>query len=142
MIEKYETKDEAGTFEIAATFAKTIKPSDIIALTGELGTGKTVFARGVASALGVKEKVTSPTFTLINEYHGDFVIYHMDFYRLDNLKEILDIGVDDYFFRESICLIEWAEKMGEMFPEEAIWVIFRHLKNNYREIKIKRHEYQ
>jgi len=139
MIERYETKDEASTLRVAATFAKTLKVRDIIALTGELGTGKTVFAGGVAHALGVKDKVTSPSFTLINEYNGDFLIYHMDFYRLNNLKEILDIGVDDYFFSESICLVEWAEKMGIMFPDKAIWIMFKHLKNNHREIKIKRY---
>ncbi len=138
MIEKFETKDEEGTLRVASAFAKTLRQGSIIALTGELGAGKTVFARGIALTLGVKEKVTSPTFTLINEYHGDFVIYHMDFYRLESLKEILDIGVDDYFFNEGICLVEWAEKMGNLFPAEATWIMLRHLINNNREIKIER----
>ncbi|GAI77347.1 unnamed protein product, partial [marine sediment metagenome] len=86
----------------------------------------------------VKEKVTSPSFTLINEYHGYIPVYHMDFYRLNNLKEILDLGVEDYFYSESICLVEWAEKMGDMFPEEAIKVMIKHIKNSHRDISIER----
>jgi tRNA threonylcarbamoyladenosine biosynthesis protein TsaE len=140
MINCFETKEEADTLKIAYSFGKTLKPGIVIALTGELGAGKTVFARGVASALGVKDKVTSPSFTLINEYHGDIPVYHMDFYRLNSLKEILDLGVEDYFFSESICLVEWAEKMGDMFPEEAIKVMIKHKKNNHREICIERYE--
>ncbi len=98
MIEKYSTEDVNGTLKVAASFAGTLDRGAVVALTGELGTGKTVFTKGVAQALGVKEKVTSPSFTLINEYHGDIDIYHMDFYRLNSIKEILDIGVEDYFF--------------------------------------------
>ena len=99
-----------------------------------------VFARGVARAIGVKDNVTSPSFTLINEYKGDFVLYHMDFYRLNSVKEILDIGVEDYFYSDSICLVEWAEKMNDMFPENAIWVIIRHKGNRHREITIEKPE--
>ncbi|MBA7648167.1 tRNA threonylcarbamoyladenosine biosynthesis protein TsaE [subsurface metagenome] len=138
MIEKFETKDEAGTLKIAYSFGKTLKPGIVVALIGELGTGKTVFARGVANALGVKEKVISPSFTLINEYHGYIPVYHMDFYRLNSLKEILDLGVEDYLYSDSICLVEWAEKMGNMFPEEAIKVMIKHIKNSHRDIYIER----
>ena len=138
MTEKFETKDETGTLKIAYSFGKTLKPGIVVALMGELGTGKTVFARGVANALGVKEKVTSPSFTLINEYHGYIPVYHMDFYRLNSLREILDLGVEDYFYSESICLVEWAEKMGDMFPEKSIKVIIKHIKNSHRDICIER----
>ena len=138
MTEKFEAINEAGTLKIAYSFGKTLKPGIVVALIGELGTGKTVFARGVANALGVKEKITSPSFTLINEYHGYIPVYHMDFYRLNNLREILDLGVEDYFYSESICLVEWAEKMGDMFPEEAIKVMIKHIKNSHRDICIER----
>ena len=138
MTEKFETKDEAGTLKIAYSFGKSLKPGIVVALIGELGTGKTVFARGVANALGVKEKVISPSFTLINEYHVHIPVYHMDFYRLNSLKEILDLGVEDYFYSDSICLVEWAEKMGDMFPDEAIKVMIKHIKNNHRDIYIER----
>ncbi len=138
MIEKYSTEDVNGTLKVAASFARTLDRGAVVALTGELGTGKTVFTRGVAQALGVKEKVTSPSFTLINEYHGDIDIYHMDFYRLNSIKEILDIGVEDCFFDNSICLVEWAEKMGDLLPDSTIKVLIRHIEKNYREIIIER----
>ena len=140
MIETFVTKNETDTLKVASAFAMNLKPGSIVALTGELGVGKTVFARGVARAIGVKENVTSPSFTLINEYHGDFVLYHMDFYRLNSVKEILDIGVEDYFYSNSVCLVEWAEKMSDMFPENAIWVIIRYKENSHREITIKKPE--
>ncbi|HDY87488.1 MAG TPA: tRNA (adenosine(37)-N6)-threonylcarbamoyltransferase complex ATPase subunit type 1 TsaE [bacterium] len=140
MIEKYITKDVTGTLKLASSFAQTLVPGTVVGLTGELGTGKTVFTKGMAQALGVKEKVTSPTFTLINEYHGDVVLYHMDFYRLNSQQEILDIGVEEYFFSDCICVVEWAEKMGEMFPDSSIKVIIRYLNNNDREIEIERPE--
>ena len=138
MTEKYITNDVTGTFDVASSFANTLKPGAVVSLTGELGSGKTVFAKGVARALGVKDNVVSPTFTLINEYHGDEVIYHMDFYRLNSLEEILNIGVDDYFFSDGICLVEWAEKMGKIFPDNAIKVVIIHVKGNNREIIIER----
>lgn len=140
MIETFVTEDEEGTLKVASAFARDLKPGSVVALTGELGAGKTVFARGVASAIGVKDNVTSPSFTLINEYQGDFVLYHMDFYRLNSVKEILDIGVEDYFYSDSICLVEWAEKMNDMFPENAIWVKIRLKENSHREIKIEKPE--
>ncbi|MFC1541979.1 tRNA (adenosine(37)-N6)-threonylcarbamoyltransferase complex ATPase subunit type 1 TsaE [Candidatus Latescibacterota bacterium] len=138
MIEKFETKDEDGTLEIAYSFGKTLTPGTVIALNGELGAGKTVFTRGVAKAFNVEEKVTSPTFTLINEYKGEIPIYHMDFYRLNSIKEILDIGVEDYFYGDGICLVEWAEKMGEIFPEKAVTIVIKLSKNNNRDIVIER----
>ncbi len=140
MIEKYSTTDVVGTLDVAASFAKTLGPGAIVALTGELGTGKTVFTQGVAHALGIKEKVTSPSFTLINEYHGDIAMFHMDFYRLNSIKEILDIGVEDYFFDNNICLVEWAEKMGDLLPDTTIRIVIRHIKKNCREITIERPE--
>jgi len=138
MTETYITRDVPGTLELAATFALTLAPGSVVALTGELGAGKTVFTRGVAEALGVRDRVTSPTFTLINEYHGAYTVYHMDFYRLTTIDEMLDIGVDDYFFDDGICIVEWAEKMGELLPESAVKVTIRHRDNTRREITIER----
>jgi tRNA threonylcarbamoyladenosine biosynthesis protein TsaE len=138
MIEKFESTDESGTLDIAFSFGRTLAPGTVIALNGELGTGKTVFTRGVAKALNVDEKVTSPTFTLINEYSGDIPVYHMDFYRLNNEKEILDLGVEDYFYGDGICLVEWAEKLGEAFPAEAVSIEIKHVDNNRRTITIER----
>jgi len=98
MIERHISRSESETIKIAHNFAQSLVPGSVVALFGELGTGKTVFARGVARYLEVKQQVTSPTFTLINEYGGTIPLYHMDLYRLNNLPEIEDIGVEDYFY--------------------------------------------
>ena len=118
---------EAETLAIAREFARTLRPGTVVSLAGELGAGKTVFAKGICDALGVGEKVTSPTFTLIHEHRaGNMVVYHMDFYRLGTPKEILDIGVEDLFYGNGICLVEWAENMGELFPRQAVTVTIEH----------------
>ncbi len=138
MMERYETRNENDTRSVASEFSRTLKPGDIVALEGALGAGKTVFVKGITQAFGVRERVTSPTFTLINEYRGEHVIYHMDFYRLNTPEEIRDIGVEDYFYNSGICLVEWAEKMGDIYPETAIKVSIRHTGDNSREITIER----
>ena len=135
---KYITKDEVGTLEVAGVLARTLRPGTVVALIGELGTGKTVFARGMAMALGVEEKVTSPTFTLIHEYHGSIPLYHMDLFRMNSVEEMLDIGVEDYFFSGGICVVEWAEKLEELFPHDAICVTIKHCGITHREIEIER----
>jgi len=133
---KYITKDEEGTLEVAGMLARTLRPGAVVALIGELGTGKTVFARGVARALGIGEKVTSPSFTLIHEYHGSIPLYHMDLFRMNSVEEMLNIGIEDYFSCDGICIIEWAEKMKELFPQDAVCVTLKHLGNTHREIDI------
>ena len=138
MTERFETSSEAETLKRAVEFASTLKPGDVVALSGELGAGKTVFARGIARAFGVEDEVASPTFTLINEYRGKHVLRHMDFYRLNSPREILDIGVEDYFYDDGICLVEWPEKLGTLFPPDAIRVIIRHTGAENREIAIER----
>lgn len=137
-MDRYLSRSEAETLAIATEFAATLRPGDVVALIGDLGAGKTVFTRGVAAALGITGEVTSPTFTLIQEYRGLIPLYHMDLYRLNSEREILDIGVEDYFYGDGICLVEWAEKLGEMFPVDAIRVVIRHVDNRSREITIER----
>jgi len=134
------TKDEEETLELAAAFAGTLETGNVVALFGELGSGKTVFARGIARALGITEKITSPTFILINEFHGSIPLYHMDLYRMDSIQEIQDIGVEDYFYGDGICVVEWAEKLGELYPENAIRVRLKHLGDTNREIEIERQD--
>ena len=138
MTETYETNSEQGTIDVAFSFGKALKPGTVVALKGELGAGKTVFTRGVAKSRKVTGNVTSPTFTLINEYSGDIPVYHMDFYRLNSEREILNIGVEDYFYGDGICLVEWAEKLGAWFPENAVLIEIRHVGNNRRSITIER----
>jgi tRNA threonylcarbamoyladenosine biosynthesis protein TsaE len=134
------TAGERETLDVASSFAGTLVPGDVVALTGDLGAGKTVFARGVARTFGVTAEVTSPTFTLIHEYHCSPPLYHMDLYRMDSIDEIRNIGVEDYFYGDGVCLVEWAEKLGELYPAEAIKVEIKHLGGDRREITIERFE--
>ncbi len=114
--------------------------NDIFCLVGDLGTGKTVFSKGFAKGLLLEEDITSPTFTILNEYQdARFPFYHFDVYRLKNSDEFFDLGFDEYLFNGGVCLIEWAETIRDAMPENAIWVsIEKNLSKgeNYRIIKI------
>ena len=118
-----ETHDPEETFEVGRTIGLNAKPGQIYTLTGDLGVGKTVFTQGVAAGLGITEPVNSPTFTIIQEYEdGRLPFYHFDVYRIGDLEEMEEIGYDDYFFGQGICLIEWAELIEEILPEKRIEV--------------------
>ena len=118
-----ETHDPEETFEVERTIGMNAKPGQIYTLTGDLGVGKTVFTQGVAAGLGITEPVNSPTFTIIQEYEdGRLPFYHFDVYRIGDLEEMEEIGYDDYFFGQGICLIEWAELIEEILPEKRIEV--------------------
>lgn len=101
-------------------FGKLLKPGDIVCLNGDLGAGKTTMTKSIGIGLGVEEYITSPTFTLINMYKGRMVVYHFDVYRLENVDELYDLGFDEYFFGEGVCIIEWAEKIDRLIPEDRI----------------------
>ena len=118
-----ETYDPEETFEVGRKIGMNAKPGQIYTLTGDLGVGKTVFTQGVAAGLGITEPVNSPTFTIIQEYEdGRLPFYHFDVYRIGDLEEMEEIGYDDYFFGQGICLIEWAELIEEILPEKRIEV--------------------
>lgn len=118
-----ETHDPEETFEVGRKIGMNAKPGQIYTLTGDLGVGKTVFTQGVAAGLGITEPVNSPTFTIIQEYEdGRLPFYHFDVYRIGDLEEMEEIGYDDYFFGQGICLIEWAELIEEILPEKRIEV--------------------
>ena len=118
-----ETHDPEETFEVGRTIGMNAKPGQIYTLTGDLGVGKTVFTQGVAAGLGITEPVNSHTFTIIQEYEdGRLPFYHFDVYRIGDLEEMEEIGYDDYFFGQGICLIEWAELIEEILPEKRIEV--------------------
>ena len=118
-----ETHDPEETFEVGRTIGMNAKPGQIYTLPGDLGVGKTVFTQGVAAGLGITEPVNSPTFTIIQEYEdGRLPFYHFDVYRIGDLEEMEEIGYDDYFFGQGICLIEWAELIEEILPEKRIEV--------------------
>lgn len=101
---------------VGETLAKTLSPSTVVALFGELGAGKTAFVRGLARGLGVAERVTSPTFTIVNEYaSGRLPLFHFDMYRLKSADELFDIGWEDYLARAGVCVVEWSENVPDAF---------------------------
>ena len=139
-MERFESRSEAETIQIAMEFAKKLRPGDIVALSGDLGAGKTAFIKGVVKSFGIVDKVSSPTFTIVNQYDGDLTIYHFDAYRLENISRDECDWLDDYFFDDGVCLIEWAENIKDVLPSGYITINIR--KNaekgeDYREILIE-----
>ncbi|MEX0844250.1 MAG: tRNA (adenosine(37)-N6)-threonylcarbamoyltransferase complex ATPase subunit type 1 TsaE, partial [Balneolaceae bacterium] len=125
------------TIEAGFEFGKQLKPGDVVCLDGDLGAGKTHFVKGVASFFGVEpEDVSSPTYTLIHEHSGTIPVYHFDCYRLKNEEEALEIGAEEYFYGDGVCLIEWPEKINSLIPDEAIWIKISHLSDFKRKISI------
>ena len=114
----YKSNSPKETQNIAKAFAKTLKPGDVLALSGDLGVGKTAFVQGLAEALGVPEPISSPTFTIVNCYSAKYPIYHFDVYRIDNSEEMYDIGYEEYVYSEGITIIEWAEKIADILPKK------------------------
>ena len=108
------------TEQFGEKLGKVLKKGDILCLNGDLGAGKTTLTKSIGLGLGVEEYITSPTFSLINEYRGNLPVYHFDVYRLENVDELDDLGFDEYFFGEGVCIIEWAEKIENMLPKEII----------------------
>lgn len=118
-------------------FAKQLKSGDVVCLKGNLGAGKTHFVKGIASFFGIDStKVHSPTFTLINEYHGSTSLYHFDCYRINSEQEALEIGTKEYLYADGISVVEWPEKIRTLLPIESIWVHIAYVKEHQREITI------
>ena len=143
--EKYiETKvlNTDKTQKIAEQFARELHPGDVVAFYGDLGTGKTFFIKALCRALGVEQEATSPSFTIINEYHTKegLYIYHFDFYRIENEAELVNLGLDEFFYNDYLCFIEWADRIEKELPENCWNVHLEFLKNKPegRKIVIKK----
>lgn len=136
-----ETRTPEETFALGKKIGEHARPGQIYTLNGDLGVGKTVFTQGVAAGLGIFEPICSPTFTIIQEYEsGRLPFYHFDVYRIGDIEEMEEIGYDDYFFGQGICLIEWAELIEEILPRERIRVrIEKNLEEgfDYRRITVE-----
>lgn len=117
---KHITKNERETEALGEEFAKSLKPRTVVALRGEMGAGKTVFVRGVAKGLGIDARVTSPTYTIVNEYNTTPPMFHFDLYRLGSADELFEIGFDDYLARGGICLIEWFENAEDEYSPDIV----------------------
>lgn len=119
-------------------FAGNVKPGDIVALTGDLGSGKTLFVKGLAAALGSAAPATSPTFTLIHEYSGGRLpVYHFDFFRVEGRQSAERLGLDEYFFGDGVSVIEWADRFSDLIPESARWISFETKSETQRAITAK-----
>lgn len=128
---KYTSRCEEDTLELAENIESEKFPGMVICLNGELGSGKTVFVKGFAKALGIQETVTSPTFSLVKEYHdGEMSLFHMDVYRMEDSKE--NFGLDDYLNQDGVCIIEWPEMIEEQLPEERLDVKIKVIDDDVR----------
>jgi tRNA threonylcarbamoyladenosine biosynthesis protein TsaE len=130
------TRSEEETRKIGRAIGKSLLPGDVICLVGELGSGKTTITQGIAQGLEVRGSVCSASFKLINEYRGRIPVYHFDLFRLDKLSEVEELGYREYFYNQGVTIIEWAEKIKPLWPEERMEIELRIISENNREIDI------
>ena len=133
---KIITSNENETVVAGEKLGRELQSGAVVALYGGLGAGKTAFTRGIASGLGINSSVSSPTFTIVNEYHGEVPLFHFDMYRLESENELFDIGWDDYLDRDGVCVVEWSEKVPGAFPSGTIVVKIDNLGDNSRRLEI------
>ena len=134
---QYITNSPEETEQVAAAFAQTLSPGTVIAYEGDLGAGKTAFTRGLAKGLGITDMVTSPTYTIVNEYlSGKLPLFHFDMYRLASSDDLWDIGWEDYLDRGGICAVEWSENVADAM-ENALRVRIEKLDENARKITVE-----
>lgn len=117
---KLESNSAEETFEIGRKLGEKAEAGGVFCLFGDLGVGKTVFTKGFAAGLGVTDTVNSPTFTIVQEYEGRLPFYHFDVYRIEEPEEMEEIGYEDYFYGDGVCMIEWAGQIEELLPKEAV----------------------
>jgi tRNA threonylcarbamoyladenosine biosynthesis protein TsaE len=134
---KVVTKSAEETFELAQNFEAEKFPNMIICLAGDLGAGKTLFAKGIAQAIGIEENITSPTFTIIKEYEGELPLFHMDVYRLEGNTD--GIGIEEYFTKGGVVVIEWADTIKDILPEERLDIKIKVIDENKRAFIITPH---
>ena len=125
------------TQEFGARLGELARPGDIFLLVGKLGAGKTCLTQGIARGLGIREYAASPSFVVVRELYGWLPLYHMDFYRLDNLEEIAELGLDDYFYGKGVSVVEWAEKGLSLLPPEHLLIEMSYLSDTRRRLKLK-----
>jgi len=135
---RIRTKSAAETIRFGEQFARCLRRGHVVGLMGDLGAGKTCMIQGVCRGLGVHEPVTSPSFVIINVYRGaDAPVYHFDLYRIAEPDELLELGCEEYFYGDGICLVEWAERAGALLPEEAIIVELRWAGDEERDLVVR-----
>ena len=131
------SKSPKETLALGEKLSRKLKPGDIVCLFGQLGSGKTVLTKGIAKGLGFKDSdVSSPTFTFLNIYKARMPLYHFDLYRIEGLAELHEIGMDDFLYGDGICVIEWAEKLGNLLPKDCLEIKISHKNETSRVLDI------
>lgn len=129
------TTSAEETVALGRELAQQLQPGDILALYGDLGAGKTHLVKGICEGLGITPgTVTSPTFTLVNEYAGSLPVYHFDVYRIERIEELFELGYEDYFFSDGVTLVEWPEKIESLLPGYTLRIRLTHKSENERQI--------
>lgn len=124
------------TRHIGGTVGQAAMPGDVILLEGKLGAGKTCLTQGIAAGLGIDDYVVSPSFVLVREYRGRLPLYHIDFYRLDTIEEVAELGLDDYLCGPGVCVVEWAEKGLAVLPSEHLLIQMQHVAPTKRKLRL------
>ena len=137
MKKEFITHGEQETFKTGEELGASVKQGDIFALYGDLGTGKTILAKGIARGLGIEEEITSPTFLLLEIHKGRIPMYHFDLYRIGNSNELDEYGFDEYWHGDGVSVIEWADKTGDTLPSSAIKIFITRINNMERKIIIE-----
>jgi tRNA threonylcarbamoyladenosine biosynthesis protein TsaE len=141
MENEFVTTSPEETIARGKEFMDLLQPGDVVCLQGDLGAGKTHFVKGMAQALNLDQhEVSSPTFTLINEYGGEPPLYHFDCYRMESPREALEIGIEEYFYGNGVCVIEWPERIESLIPSNAIWISIEESDRNTRKFVIRKRE--
>jgi tRNA threonylcarbamoyladenosine biosynthesis protein TsaE len=133
---KFITHSAEQTQQVGIGIGKLAEPGDLFLLIGDLGAGKTCLTQGIAYGLDIQEYTLSPSFVIMRELHGRLPLYHMDFYRLENIAEISDLGLDDYLFGKGVCVIEWANRGLTVLPEDHLLIGIKYLADNERSFVI------
>jgi tRNA threonylcarbamoyladenosine biosynthesis protein TsaE len=133
----YITQSQEETFAIGVELGKKAKPGDIFALIGDLGTGKTILAKGIAKGLGIDEEITSPTFTLLEVYESDIPLYHFDLYRISDDTELENLFFEEYWFGDGVSVIEWADRAMKRLPKDMYIITLEYLDKNRRKITVE-----
>ncbi len=125
------------TQQLGSQLGKLAQVGDVFLLVGDLGSGKTCLTQGIAWGIGVKEYAFSPSFVLVREYHGRLPLYHIDLYRLDNIEEIVDLALEEYFYGNGICVVEWAEKGMPVLPQENLLITLSYVSATDRRLRLE-----
>lgn len=137
---KFITNNENETYELGVRIGTILDQGMVLSLNGDLGAGKTHFTKGIAFGLGVEDYITSPSFTILNEYEGRLPLHHFDVYRIEEIEEMYEIGFDEYLYGDGVCVVEWGEMVKELLPRNTVNIKIIRLDDNIREIFIEDNE--